>query len=73
MGFRNYIKSLRSYLKKGDCSRFVLGNSGADYDSVVGSLIYAFYMTTYFNVLYLPLIDCNSKDLCLRFEIVSVF
>ena len=58
MSFRNYITSLRGWLKTGDCTKFVLGNSGADYDSVVGSLIYAFYMTTSLKVLHLPLIDC---------------
>lgn len=72
MNFSHYIKSLRSLLNKGECTKFVLGNSGADYDSVVGSLLYAFYMTTSLNVLYLPLIDCHQSDLCLRFEITTV-
>lgn len=58
MNFRQYVNSLRSFLTAGDCNRFVLGNSGADYDSMIGSLVYAFYMTTSLKMLYLPLIDC---------------
>ena len=73
MNFRAYIKSLRYLLNKGDCTKFVLGNSGADYDSVIGSLIYAYYMTTSLKILYLPLIDCHYNDLSLRFEIMTVF
>jgi len=59
MNFRQYISSLRDALKLGEgYHRFVLGNSGADYDSVIGSLVYAFYITTSLRVLHLPLIDC---------------
>lgn len=50
-----------------------MGNSGADYDSVVGALIYAFYLTQDEGVLYLPLVDCPEADLPLRFEQVKVF
>lgn len=67
MSFREYIKSLRTLLKSGECTKYVLGNSGADYDSVIGSLVYAFYMTTTVRVLHLPLIDCKEVDLPLRF------
>lgn len=73
MKFREYIKSLRGLLQKGECKRFVLGNSGADYDSVVGALIYAFYLTRDEGILYLPLVDCPEADLPLRFEQVKVF
>lgn len=73
MNFRQYISSLRTLLKKSEgSSRFVLGNSGADYDSVIGSIVYAFYITTTLKVLHLPLIDCPEKDLALRFEITTV-
>lgn len=58
MNFRKYLISLKSLLSSNQCSNFVLGNSGADYDSIIGSLLYAFYMTTSFKVLHLPIIDC---------------
>jgi hypothetical protein len=68
MNFRQYISSLRSTLQKSEgYHRFVLGNSGADYDSVIGSLLYAFYITMSLRVIHLPLIDCPEKDLALRF------
>lgn len=72
MNFLQYIDSLRHLFKVQDCTKFVLGNSGADYDSVIGSLIYAFYMTISMKVLYLPLIDCKEQDLALRFQVTSV-
>lgn len=59
MNFRLYVSSLRQLFKNNECNKFVIGNSGADYDSVIGALIYAFYMTTSFKVLHLPLIDCK--------------
>lgn len=59
MSFRKFISSLRPVLQSGECNQFVLGNSGADYDSVVGSLIYAFYLTTSLKITHLPLIDCS--------------
>jgi hypothetical protein len=59
MNFRHYISTLRQSLKIRDSTKYVLGNSGADYDSVIGALLYAFYMTTSMKILYLPLIDCK--------------
>ena len=73
MKFREYIKSLRELLKKGECKRFVMGNSGADYDSVVGAMVYAYYLTKAEDRLYLPLVDCPEADIELRFEQVKVF
>ena len=72
MNFRKYLTSLKSLLSSNQCSNFVLGNSGADYDSIIGSLVYAFYMTTSFKVLYLPIIDCPRQDLALRFDVTIV-
>lgn len=72
MNFRKYLISLKSLLSSNQCSNFVLGNSGADYDSIIGSLVYAFYMTTSFKVLHLPIIDCPRQDLALRFDVVNV-
>lgn len=60
MNFRQYLISLRNLLqKKEGYHRFILGNSGADYDSVIGSLLYAFYFTTVMKVIHLPLIACS--------------
>ena len=67
MGFRKYLSNLQKFQKQGDSTRYVLGNSGADYDSVIGSLVYAFYLTKSFKVFHLPLIDCKQQDLPLRF------
>ena len=72
MRFRKYICSLREKLKEGKCTNFVLGNSGADYDSVIGALLYAFHLTMTEDILYLPLIDCPENELALRFEIMKV-
>lgn len=58
MEFIKYANSIRKYWQNGQSKHFILGNSGADYDSIFGSIIYAFYMTSYLNILHLPLIDC---------------
>ena len=45
MSFSKYLSSLREKLKSGECTNFVMGNSGADYDSVIGAITYAFHLT----------------------------
>ena len=45
----------------------MIGSQAADYDSIIGSLLYAFYLTTITQTIYLPLIDCQKQDLILRF------
>jgi hypothetical protein len=73
MNFRQYLNLLRTFLNnQHEPHRFVLGNSGADYDSVIGSLVYAFYISTVFKAIHLPLIDCAQRDLNLRFEVMTV-
>ena len=73
MNFLKYVKSLRSALEKQDAGkRFVLGNSSADYDSIMGSILYAFFMTNSMNILHFPLIDCPQADMALRFETCMV-
>ena len=53
-----YTKNIKSIFKNQQINNFVLGNTSADYDSIFGSLIYAFYLTTFLKISYLPLIDC---------------
>lgn len=69
MLFNDFLKSLPSLLKNSNSKRYVIGNSSADYDSIFGSLIYAFVMSYQMGVLYLPLIDCNKNDIPLRFDV----
>ena len=56
--FLNYVKDIRKLFHQSEVKGFVLGNTSADYDSIFGSIIYAYYVTTYLKTLYLPLIDC---------------
>jgi hypothetical protein len=69
MLFKEFLKSLPSLLKSSNPKRYVIGNSSADYDSIFGSLIYAFVMSYQMGVTYLPLIDCNKSDIPLRFDV----
>ena len=68
----NFVKDIKKLFQKSEIKGFILGNSSADYDSVFGSIIYAYYMTTYLKTIYLPLIDCPKADMKLRFEIVQI-
>lgn len=43
-----------------------MGNSGADYDSVVGAMVYAYYLTKAEDRLYLPLVDCPEANCKIR-------
>lgn len=72
MNFRKYLTSFPSLLSTKECSHWVLGNSGSDYDSIIGSLVLAFYMTTSFKVLHLPIVECPRNDINLRFDVVAV-
>lgn len=70
--FLNFVKDIKSLFQKSEVKGLILGNSSADYDSVFGSIIYAYYMTTFMKTLYLPLIDCPKADMKLRFEIMQI-
>ena len=50
----------------------MLGNSSADYDSIMGSLIMAFLLTSTTGTLHVPVIDCMREHLGLRFEVMAV-
>lgn len=71
-GLLGYVKGLKKMLGEESVKVFILGNSSADYDSIFGSLIYAFYMTMSLNVVHVPLIDCSKNDLKLRFEVMEI-
>ena len=70
--FLNFVKDIKNLFQKSEVKGFILGNSSADYDSVFGSIIYAYYMTTCMKTLYLPLIDCPRADMKLRFETMQI-
>ena len=61
-----------SQLVPSTINKFIVGNSSADFDSVVGSLIYGYIKLLLFKEIFVPLIDCNPNDLRLRFEVVKV-
>jgi len=66
MNFRKYLTWLTS-ARVSDHKMFVIGNSSVDYDSFFGSIILAYFLTSTTGNLHLPLIDCLSSDLRLRF------
>ena len=72
MKFREYLSSLYTVLQKSNPKRFVIGNSSADFDSIFGSIIYAYFLTAQLGQTYLPLIDCNKTDIPLRFDVSFV-
>lgn len=43
--FLAYLEENKNLLEKEGSKVLVLGNSSGDYDSVFGSMIYAYYMT----------------------------
>lgn len=69
MKFREYLSSLSSILEKTNPKKYVIGNSSADFDSIFGSIIYAFFLTSQLGEPYLPIIDCNKTDIPLRFDV----
>lgn len=70
--FLTYLKSLKTLSLKKESKVFILGNSSADYDSIFGSMIYAYYLTTFLKTIHLPLIDCPKADMKLRFEVSQI-
>jgi exopolyphosphatase len=69
MKFKDYLATIHSLLEKSHPKRYVIGNSSADFDSIFGSLIYAFFLTSQLGQTYLPIIDCNKTDIPLRFDV----
>jgi exopolyphosphatase len=70
MNFREFLSNLPNVFKSSHPPhRFVLGNSSADYDSIFGSLIYAYLLSVHFNQSYIPLIDCKRHEIPLRFDV----
>jgi len=62
-----YLTSFSSTLPS--CTSFVIGNEACDLDSVISSIIYAYYLTLTTGIVTLPVICVVKEDLRLRTEI----
>lgn len=49
----------------------VFGNTSADMDSVVGSILMAWFFGTQTGVKYMPVVYCTRHELTFRFEILQ--
>ena len=64
----SYLASLPSSLPS--CTSFVIGNEACDLDSVISSIVYAYYLTITTQIITLPIVCVVKEDLRLRTEIV---
>lgn len=68
--FRQFLKDCKSVLIGTEAPvRLVIGNTGADMDSVVGSLGLAYYLSLKTGNLWTPVVNCPSDQLRLKVEI----
>ena len=69
MSLIKFVKGLKNAAASNHGSlRFVVGNSSADFDSIFGSILYAYFLTQSMDCPHLPLLDCPQADMPLRFE-----
>jgi inorganic pyrophosphatase/exopolyphosphatase len=68
MALKSFLKRL-STITASESKLFVIGNSSADYDSIFGSIIFSFLLTSSTGQLHVPLIDCKRSELRLRFDV----
>ena len=71
--FLNFVISLHFLFNSPEPRTFILGNSSADLDSVISSLVLAYSLqTSSTDRSYIPVVSCTPIELLYRFDLVYV-
>ena len=67
--FRHFITHARSSVKSQAALKICMGNVSVDMDSVVGSLILAYYYNLKLKEVYIPVINCKRSFFPIKLDI----
>ncbi len=67
--FRHFITQARSLVTSQAALKICMGNVSVDMDSVVGSLILAYYYNMKYKEIYIPVVNCKRSFFPIKLDI----